>query len=76
MQPVADKIEGCDGNLPRRGAGVAINIQNAFSFSAESFGEMFNDPGEADKFYAISTEQFGATTQARDWFIGPGPSLP
>lgn len=62
-----------DGNYPaddppRRGAGIGINIQNAFGFSAESFGEMFRDRAEVDRFYASTTEQLGATTEARDWY--------
>ncbi len=52
---------------PRRGVGVGINIQNAFGFSAESFAEMFRDRAAVDRFVATTSEQLGATTDARDW---------
>jgi homoserine O-acetyltransferase len=61
-----------DGNYPaddppRRGTGIGVNIQNAFGFSAEAFGEMFRDRAGVDRFFASTTEQLGNTTQARDW---------
>jgi homoserine O-acetyltransferase len=61
-----------DGNYsaedpPRRGTGIGINIQNAFGFSPDAFGEMFRDRAAVDAFYASTTEQLGNTTQARDW---------
>lgn len=61
-----------DGNYPaddppRRGTGVGINIQNAFGFSAEAFGEMFRDRAAVDRFFATTSEQLGASTDARDW---------
>jgi homoserine O-acetyltransferase len=52
---------------PRRGVGVGINIQNAFGFSAEGFAEMFRDRAAVDRFVATSSEQLGASTDARDW---------
>ena len=52
---------------PRRGVGVGINIQNAFGFSAEGFAEMFRDRAAVDRFVATSSEQLGASTEARDW---------
>lgn len=52
---------------PRRGVGVGINIQNAFGFSAEAFAEMFRDRAAVDRFVATTSEQLGATTDARDW---------
>ena len=52
---------------PRRGTGVGINIQNAFGFSAEAFGEMFRDRAAVDGFFAATAEQLGAATDARDW---------
>ncbi|WP_426960160.1 alpha/beta fold hydrolase [Muricoccus radiodurans] len=52
---------------PRRGVGVGINIQNAFGFSSESFADMFRDRAAVDRFVATSSEQLGASTDARDW---------
>jgi len=52
---------------PRRGVGVGINIQNAFGFSTESFAEMFRDRAAVDRFVATTSEQLGASTDARDW---------
>lgn len=52
---------------PRRGVGVGINIQNAFGFSAEGFAEMFRDRAAVDRFVAATSEQLGASTDARDW---------
>lgn len=52
---------------PRRGVGVGINIQNAFGFSAEGFAELFRDRAAVDRFVATTSEQLGASTDARDW---------
>ena len=52
---------------PRRGVGVGINIQNAFSFSPEGFAELFRDRAAVDRFVATTSEQLGTATDARDW---------
>ncbi|MCK1513235.1 alpha/beta fold hydrolase [Bradyrhizobium sp. 190] len=52
---------------PRRGTGIGLNIQGAFAYSAEIFGEKFKDRAEVDNFFASTTEQIGAATEARDW---------
>lgn len=52
---------------PRRGVGVGVNIQNAFSFSPEGFAELLRDRAAVDRFVATTSEQLGTTTDARDW---------
>lgn len=61
-----------DGNYPandppRRGAGIGINIQNAFGVSAAGFQQTYADNAAVARAFDSSARQLAFETDARDW---------